>query len=176
MYAALGFSLRHTLDAVNAALELEPRIGSLAYDVEHYFLYAPCLGGVFVHVFHFIAVALGVALVHAQQVRAEERRLVAAYACAYFQYYVFLVVGVLGQQHYLHILYELPLLFRKLSHLHVHHFLHLGVKVLLQHGLAVRFGLHCGGILVKGVDYLLKLAVLLYHLPPGGLIVHCVRG
>ena len=115
--------------------------------------------------------ALCVALVHAQQIRAEKRRLVAAYACAYFQYYVFLVVGVLGQQHYLHILYELPLLFRKLSHLHVH-----GVEVLLQHGLAVRFGLHCGGILVKGVDYLLKLAVLLYHLPPGGLIVHCVWG
>ena len=59
-------AMKVALDAVNAALELEPRIGSLAYDVEHYFLYAPCLGGVFVHVFHFIAVALCVALVHAQ--------------------------------------------------------------------------------------------------------------
>ena len=104
MYAALGFSLRHALHPVHAAFELQPGVGAPADYVQHGLLYAAPLGDILAHVFHFIAVALGVALVHSQQVRAEERRLVASYACAYFQYYVFLVVGVLGQQHYLHIL------------------------------------------------------------------------
>ena len=118
--------------------------------------------------------ALGIALIHAQQVRAEECRLVAAGARAYLDDNVLVIVGVLGQQHYLQLLDKLLLQVGKLVQLLMDHFLHLGVKVLLQHGLAVLGTGNGGGVFVERRNYFLKLAVLLYHLTPCGLVIHCV--
>ena len=107
VYAPLRFGFGHALYAVHAAFELEAAVCAPARDVEHDFLYAAQLGIVFIHFLYPEAVALAVVDVHSVQLVGEQRRLLAAGACAYLHYAVALVVLVLGQQDYLYILFQL---------------------------------------------------------------------
>src|SRR6185437_6124938 len=96
--AARRLGLGDALHAMHAGLVFEPRIGALARDVGDHFLVA---AGVAVAGFHdaeFPALEVGIALVHAQQVAGEQRRLVAAGPGAHFQNDVLFVGRVLGQE------------------------------------------------------------------------------
>src|SRR6185436_51374 len=76
--ATARLGLRHALNAVGAALVLQPAVGALAVQVEDDLLVAarPVLTSV--HNLDLPALALGVAGVHTIQVGREERRLVTA--------------------------------------------------------------------------------------------------
>ena len=88
----------HALHAMHAGFELQPREDAAPVDRGDDFLVAA--GGAFAgrHELDLPAVQFGVALVHAEQVAGEQRRLVAARAGADFEDDAVLVGGVLGQQ------------------------------------------------------------------------------
>ena len=98
MHAALTFGLGHTLHAVYAALELEPRVHLIACHAEHDLLVAAQLGLGFVHDLGLPAALVGVHRVHSVQVGREQRAFLAARAAANLNVDVLLVVRVLGQQ------------------------------------------------------------------------------
>ncbi len=80
--AALGLRLRHALDAVAAALELEVPERALAGDAERDLAEAAQLGRHQLERLELPAHLLGVAAVHLEQVAGEQGRLVAAGAGA----------------------------------------------------------------------------------------------
>ena len=90
----LALGLRHPLDAVRAALELEDRVGALAAHFEGDLLEAARLGGRLREDVGGEAAQLGVAGQHLVEVAGEERRLVAAGAGADLDDHVLLVVRV----------------------------------------------------------------------------------
>ena len=94
--AALGH--RHALDTVHAAFELELGEHARAVDRSDRFLVAADLGRARGNELETPALRLREALVHAQQVAGEERRLVAAGAGAHFEHRRALVGGVAGQE------------------------------------------------------------------------------
>ena len=96
--AALGFSGRHALHPVHAGFELQMGKGSCAIDVGDHFLVAAMLALAGGDHLHLPALEGGIALVHAEQVAREDRRLVAAGSGADFEDHVALVGGILGQQ------------------------------------------------------------------------------
>jgi len=83
--APLRLGLRHALNAVDAALELQPAEHALAGDRGDDFLVAAHLAFGDAIDLYAPAVVLGVALVHAEEIAREQRRLVAASAGAHFQ-------------------------------------------------------------------------------------------
>ena len=89
---AAGFGGRHALDAVHAALVLQPAVDVLALDERDDFLDAAAAGVAEVEDVDLPALALGVARVHAEQIAGEQRRFVAAGAGADFEDHVLLVV------------------------------------------------------------------------------------
>ena len=72
----------HALDAVDAALVLQSRVGALALDLEDDLLQAADAALAVRHHFDLPAAVLGVARVHAEEVGREERGFVAARAGA----------------------------------------------------------------------------------------------
>ena len=91
---ALRLGLRHPLDPVGAALELEHRVGAVAPDLEGDLLEAADLGRRLREHLGREAALLGVAGEHVEEVAGEQRRLVAAGAGADLDDHVLVVVGV----------------------------------------------------------------------------------
>ena len=122
--AAARFGRRHALHAVDAALVLQPAVDALAFDERDDFLGAAAARLAQVEHLEPPALALGVARVHAEEVRREERRFVAAGARADFQHDVLRVVRVLrneqdlqvGEQRVAPRLERRQLLLRELAH------------------------------------------------------------
>ena len=96
--AAAGLGRRHALHAVHAGFELQLREDALARDGRDDFLVAAGLALARRGDLDLPAAPGGIALVHAEQVAGEQRRLVAAGAGADFEDGVLLVGRVLGQQ------------------------------------------------------------------------------
>ena len=96
--AAARFGRRHALHAVHAALVLQPAVDVLAGDDRDDFLEAAGAAVVDRQHLDLPAVALGEAGVHPEEIRGEERRLVAAGAGADFQDDVLGVVGILRDE------------------------------------------------------------------------------
>ena len=98
MYSPLLLGRRHALHAMHAAFILEARIDAVALDQRDHFLqsaHARLRRG---EHFHLPLLRLGVAVVHAEDFRHEQRGLVAARPGANFEDHVLLVVRILGQQ------------------------------------------------------------------------------
>ena len=89
---------RHPLHAVHAGFEFEPGEHALAGDIGDDFLVAAGLALAFREDLDLPAMQVGVALIHAEQIAGEQRRLVAAGAGADFEDGALLVRGVLGQE------------------------------------------------------------------------------
>ena len=100
--APARFGLRHALHAVHARFELEPREHVAAGDRGHRLLDAAEPGLVEIEGLEAPALPCGIALVHAEQLGREQRRLLAAGAGAHLEDGVARVGLVLGQQHQLH--------------------------------------------------------------------------
>ena len=96
--AAAGLGRRHALHAVHAGFEFQMREDALARDGGDDFLVAADLALAGREHLDLPAVRGGIALVHAEQVAGEQRRLVAAGAGADFEDGVLLVGGILRQQ------------------------------------------------------------------------------
>ena len=88
----------HALDAMGAALVLEPRPGVLALHDEDDLVEAALLGVRLLHDLDLPASALGVAEVHVEEVAGEEVGLLAALGAADLDDDVAAVVGILGKQ------------------------------------------------------------------------------
>ena len=101
MNSALALGFGHALNAVDAALEFEPRISALALYHKAYFLISAELGRIFIHYFGFPALALGIHTVHTEKRAGKKSCLLAACTAANFDYYVFIVVRVFRQQQHL---------------------------------------------------------------------------
>ena len=102
----LRFGRRHALHAVHAGLELQLGEDALARHAGDDFLVAAGVAFAGRHDLHAPALSGGVALVHAEEVAGEQRRLVAAGAGADFKDGVLLVGGVLGKQQQLYLVPE----------------------------------------------------------------------
>jgi hypothetical protein len=98
MDAAGGLGRGHSLDAVDAAFVLQARVRALALDQRRDRLDPADSGVVAVHDLDLPAPAFGVALVHAEELRREERGLVAARTGADLDEDVARIVGVLRQE------------------------------------------------------------------------------
>ena len=96
--AAAGLGRRHALHAVHAALVLQPAVDPLPFDERDDFLDAAAAVSLRFRTSMLPALPLGVARVHAEQVRREQRRLVAAGAGADFEHDVLRVVGILRDE------------------------------------------------------------------------------
>ena len=101
MDAALGLSGGHALHAVDAGLPLELGVNAGAFDDGNDFLVSADARLRHGQDFDLPAVLLGEAGVHAEDLGAEERGLVAAGAGADLKDDVLLVVGVFGEKEYL---------------------------------------------------------------------------
>ena len=173
--AALGLGFRYPLHPVHPALVFHAGIGPPAGQGQHHFLHAPHLGEVFVEQLPLEAVALRIPLVHAQQVRPKQRRLVPAGARPDLDDHVLVVVGVLGQEHDLQLLGKGLGLLAQLAQLPVHQLPHFPIQMLCEHFLTVLGSLDRLGIFVEYRYDLLQLGVLLHHVPPGRLVRHGFR-
>ena len=107
MDASLRFGDRHTLHAVPARLEFEPRIDALADDAGDDFLVTTEVRFVGRDDFDLPALALGVARIHAEEITGKQRRLVAAGAGPDFEHDVLVVVGIFRQQEFLQVEFDL---------------------------------------------------------------------
>ena len=97
---------RHALHAVHAALVLQLAVNLLAADQRDDFLSRRRRDSLTSSDFHLPALRFGVARVHAEDLGGEQRGLVAAGAGADFEHDVLLVVGILGQQQDLQLLFQ----------------------------------------------------------------------
>ena len=166
--AALRLGRRHALHAVHARFELQPGEHAAAGDGGDRLLVAADAGVGELHDLEAPAVLGGVALVHAEQIGGEQRRLVAAGAGADFQDGVLLVGRVLGQQHALHGALELRQALLQRRRLFLGHGLHVGIG---GHRPRRRFSSRLGlapfadrldqrpevGIFLRGRDELLRI-------------------
>ncbi len=118
MDASLRLRLRHALHAVDAGLELEPRVDPVSLDLEGGVLDAVDRGVVGVGHVDLPALRLGVADVHAHHLGGEERRFVAAGAGPDLDEDVLVVVGVLRLEEDLDLALEQWLLRLELGNLH----------------------------------------------------------
>jgi hypothetical protein len=107
MHAALLLSGRNTLHPVHAALIFELGVHALPLDDGDDFLQAADRGLRRGEHFDLPAPGFGVAVVHAEHLVGEQGGLVAAGTGADFKDDVLLVVGILGQQQDLEILFGL---------------------------------------------------------------------
>src|SRR3989454_11083488 len=108
---------RNALDAVDAALELEPAPRPAPVHEEDHVLEAARAGHAGVHDLDLPALALGVLRVHARQVRGEQRGLLAARAGADLDEDVLLVVGIARQEQALQLVLERRLAGGEVVHL-----------------------------------------------------------
>ena len=115
--APLGFRFGHALDAVDAAFEFHAGIGVFAVYLENGLLHAAYLGIVHVDHLELEIMPFGVTGIHAEKGRAEERRLIPAYARADLDYDVALVVRILGEEHELQFFLERSGVFLRLPQL-----------------------------------------------------------
>ena len=90
----------HSLHAMRARLETQPRVGALADDAADHLAVAAVLARILGDEFDGPAVALGVARVHAQKVAREDRRLVAAGTRTDLEEDVALIVRVLRHEQF----------------------------------------------------------------------------
>ena len=102
--APLRLGLRHALDAMHARFEFQPREDAAALDLGDDFLEAAERAFARRDDLDAPAVQRGIALIHAEEIAGEQRRLVAAGAGADFQDGALFVGGVLGQQRELQLL------------------------------------------------------------------------
>src|SRR5215831_4687695 len=96
--APLRLGLRHALHTMHARLEFEPGEHALAGDIGDDLLVASGRRLARRQHINLPAHAIGVALIHAEQIAGEQRSLLAAGAGAHFEDRALLVGGVLGQQ------------------------------------------------------------------------------
>ena len=176
MDAALALGLRHPLDPMDPAFELQPGIGPPAGDGEDHLLDAAHLGPIVLHELHGVPVPLGVPLVHPEQVPAEEGGLLPAGAGPDLQDHVLVVVGVLRQEQQLQLLRELLLGGLQLLQLALGQLLHVRLQMLVEHLPAVRLLGKIPFVPVDDRHDLLELDPLPVHLLPGGHVPHGVRG
>src|SRR3989454_12533041 len=106
MHAALRLGFGHALDAMDATLVLQLRIGAVAMDFEHYLVVAAFLAMRDVHHLHLPALALGPFRVHAEEVGCKQRRLLPTLSALYLDDDVPVVIGILGQEQHLEPLLE----------------------------------------------------------------------
>ena len=97
---ALGLGYRHTLHAVHAALVFQETVSVRSLNLADHFFQSTLLGLTRVDDVYTQAVALCVALVHAEEVTRKERRLVTSGAATDLHDYVLAVVRVLGKQRF----------------------------------------------------------------------------
>ena len=95
--SALRLGVRHTLHAVNAAFVFEFCENSVAGNVERAFFQSAKLGCVYIDILDMPTLFFGVHFVHTHYFHCEKRGFLSACSAAYFDYYVFIVVGVLGK-------------------------------------------------------------------------------
>jgi hypothetical protein len=131
---ARSLGRRHALHAVHARFELEPREHAAARDGGDRLLVAADAGVGELEDLEAPAMLGGVALVHAEEIGGEQRRLVAAGAGADLEDGVLLVGRVLGQQHALHRALQLRQALLERSSLFLGHRPHVGIG---GHGLGV---------------------------------------
>ncbi len=163
--APLRLGLGHALHAVHAALILHARVRAAPREAQHDLLHSAHLGVAFVHQLALKAVPLGVALIHAQKVRAEKRRLLAARARANFDHHIPLIVGVFGQQHEPEPVLYFSFLFGKGKKLLADELLHLRLVRLGKHAPAFRRSAGRGGIFIVSVNDIRNARVLASELP-----------
>ena len=94
MNAAARFGRGHSLDAVDAALKLQARVGASTVNLEDDLLQAADAGFVRVVDFDGPAMPLGIAGVHPEEVRREERGLLAPGAGPDLDDHVFVIVRI----------------------------------------------------------------------------------
>ncbi len=149
--AALRLGGGNALHAVHAALPLELRVDALAFDDGDDFLVSADAGLGERHDFDLPAMLLGEARVHAEDLGGKERGLVAAGAGADFENHVLLVVGILGQQQDLDLVFDGG--FARLER----------GDLFFGHGAQVGVGLGEHGARVgQALLHLLQLAILLH--------------
>ena len=98
MNSALRLGVRHTLHAMNAAFVFEFCKNSVAGNVERAFFQSAKLGFVNIDILDVPTLFFGVHFVHTHYFHCEKRGFLSAGSAAYFDYYVFVVVGVFGKQ------------------------------------------------------------------------------
>ena len=159
--AALGLGGGHALDAVHAGLVLEQRVDAVAFDDRGDVLEAVADAGLGLgEDLDLPAVLLGEAEVHAEDLGDEERGLVAAGAGAELEDDVLLVVGILGQEQDLELLFDRFEAGLEGGELLLRHGAEVGVG-LGEHGLGVGDGVADVAVLAELFDDGLEVAVLL---------------
>ena len=98
VHPALGFGFGHALHAVHAGFEFQAGKHALAFDVHRHVFDTAQIAVLLIHDLEGPAHRFAVALIHAQQVGCEQRRLIAARAGANFQDRGPRVGGVFGQK------------------------------------------------------------------------------
>ena len=150
--APLAFGRRHALHAVAARFKFEFAVCAQPDQSHDHFFIAAQIAFVGGDDFGLPAVALGIAAVHAQQIARKQRGFVAAGTGADFYEYVFVVVGIFGQQQFLQFKIQpfngffgsLNFFGGKIFHFGVgQHFLRVG-QIALRLGVGV-VGFHHGG-------------------------------
>ena len=129
---------RHALHAVHAALVLQLAVDFVAADQRDHFLESADRGFAAGCDFHVPVLRFGVARVHAEDFGREQRGFVAARAGADFEHDVLFVVGILGQQQDLQLVFDLRQLAAPERAISIfRHRAQLGVG-LFQHGARLR--------------------------------------
>src|SRR6266704_1799218 len=98
MDTALAFSAGYALHTVNASLKLELFIHVIAADSKYNFLKSADITRAFANEFHFIAMPLNPAAIHAKQIGRKQTGFVTAGSCTDFDDGVFFVVGVFWRE------------------------------------------------------------------------------
>ena len=160
--AALGFGLGHALDPMDATLKAKQRIGALALNLHHRFLQAALVRLVFVQHRRLEAPPLGEAHVHAENLRGEERGLLATGAGPDFKDDVLGVERVLGDEQPLDLDLAFGDGFFQVGDLHFGHLTQLGVHGLVaQDGLGLPQLLQPRALGLEGQYYRLQLGAKL---------------
>ena len=150
--AALRLGLGHALHAMHAALVLHARIHAVAFDDGDDFLQSADARLRRREHFHLPALGFGVAVVHAEDLRREQRGFVAAGSGADFQDDVLLVIRILGQQQHLQLFFDGANALFQAIELLLRIGAHLGIALVLEHRLA----------LANAARQVLVLAILLH--------------
>ena len=166
MDAALGLGAGHPLHPVDAALEAEEGKGPFALHFGHHFLEAALFGLALAQHGHLETPALGKAHIHAEDLRREERRLLAPRACPHFQDHVPGVLGVLGHQEVAQVGFACLNGLLQLGNLQLGQLPQLGVQGAVgEHLLGLLQLAEAAALGVPGVHHGLELAAQLAQLP-----------